>query len=111
MKDKGLEIEINRIIKKQPVRILKLVQVYIKSKKKVFKLYTDQEQENYLHEIWSTDKSLKSIVRDFLVDMMNNRELCILDKYQNKFWSKFHEIMDQFLIKNRCILILNRDFY
>ena len=101
MKDKGLDIEINRIIKKQPVRILKIVQTYIKSKKKVFKVFKEEEQDIYLHEIWTNDTSLRYLVRDFLVDMMNNRELCILDKYQSKFWVKFNEIMDQFLISNR----------
>ena len=101
MKDKGLDIEINRIIKKQPVRILKIIQAYIKKNKKVFKLYRDEEQDNYLHEIWINDISLRDNVQDFLVDMMNNRELSILDKYQNKFWLKFGEIMEQFMLKNR----------
>lgn len=101
MKDKGLNVEINRIIKKQPVRLLKIVQTYIKKKKKVFKVFREEEQEIYLHEIWSNDVSLRDKVRDFLVDIMNNRELTILDKYENKFWVEFNIIMEQFMLKNK----------
>ena len=100
-KPKVLDKEINRIIKKQPVRLLKIVQAYIIKKKRVFKMYRDEEQENYIHEIWNKDVSLRDNVKDFLVDMMNNRELTILDEYENKFWVEFNKIMEQFMIKNK----------
>ena len=103
-KPNKLDKEIDRIIKKQPVRLLKLVQAYIIKKKRVFKVYRDEEQENYIHEIWTEDVSLRDQVRDFLVDMMNNRELTILDKYEKKFWVEFNKIMEQFMIKNKSRL-------
>ena len=100
-KPNKLDKEIDRIIKKQPVRLLKLVQAYIIKKKRVFKVYRDEEQDIYLHEIWTKDVSLRDQVRDFLVDMMNNRELTILDKYEKKFWVEFNKIMEQFMIKSK----------
>lgn len=103
-KQKKLDKEINRIIKKQPVRLLKLVQAYIIKNKRVFKVFREEEQDNFIHEIWTKDDSLRDKVKDFLVDMMNNRELTILDEYQNKFWVEFNTIMEQFMIKNKSRL-------
>lgn len=98
---RNLDTEVQRIIKKQPVKLLSIIKGYIISKKRIFKGFRDEEQEIYLHKIWTEDRLLRESVHDFLVDLMNNRELSMLDEYGKGFWDKFNSLMEQFMIKNR----------
>ena len=100
-KEKNLDAEVKRIIKKQPVRLLSIVKKYIIERKKIFKGFRDEEQEIYLQQIWTEDRSLRQNVHDFLVDLMNNRELSMLDEHGKTFWDKFNALMQQHLIKNK----------